>query len=805
MEKNIYFQLLIILIFIINFTFQIDFGLQKDIIYKQHSPELLELDSIQNLDEYYEGSLNKSNSSIEYNFNITFLQENNKQIFIDYQSEYGCLNITIKDIISEKYCAKDKNNLFILNIPEFINENEKNFSMKIKIEYNLASEFDFDYSLKVSLRKPINMLEINSEHKILCQMEKLDYEEKYRCLFMIVNTKINNDNQDDLNLIIFPLLNEYSEEINIYADYINKKIYDDFIINDLNNSIPNETSQYINIKNGTRLNYIKIEKLNTSQYIYVAVESKKSFLLEIMAQKFSENESSYSFSKDNNKFQIYSINKNVTNLNLKFNHEELSNNSFIINVIQGKSIFQIGNDSSTNYIIDERESNLFLNIDKNICPNEDCNLTFFNLDENIIFYISYIKRKSYKINELIYGKSSRLSFNGISEHILLYEHIPPINNKTAINANLQLYKFIGNKNINNSFKIEAKLLSQEELNKIKINETYINDLQNKTEGKLNILTLATNIYLEDYIFENNSYLLIIITPNFDCSLNQIILGTSISLVNSLIYPAERIYHFGEMNNNQKVTYKLEGKKKYHLMRLELGKNSDDISWSVKRTYDEENYKTNDTDISFVTEYWINGRTLITMYINNGEDIYLTIYKNSVSQDDIKINYVFKYINSGKNGDFKNYRIKDDLLNYNIEERTIKINKLQTSSENLIINYYMRIIQGDDYIKGENLKSISLIESNSSFLTTTNIDDNSVTYDVKKEINRYKNYKTNCYITIIENYSDIELIAYSYSSLEPINANKPSVGLATASLSITGFAFVCFVVRLIHHCTCAENY
>ena len=70
MEKNIYFQLLIILIFIINFTFQIDFGLQKDIIYKQHSPELLELDSIQNLDEYYEGSLNKSNSSIEYNFNI---------------------------------------------------------------------------------------------------------------------------------------------------------------------------------------------------------------------------------------------------------------------------------------------------------------------------------------------------------------------------------------------------------------------------------------------------------------------------------------------------------------------------------------------------------------------------------------------------------------------------------------------------------------------------------------------------------------------------------------------------------------
>ena len=76
-----------------------------------------------------------------------------------------------------------------------------------------------------------------------------------------------------------------------------------------------------------------------------------------------------------------------------------------------------------------------------------------------------------------------------------------------------------------------------------------------------------------------------------------------------------------------------------------------------------------------------------MYINNGEDIYLTIFKNSISHDDIKFNYIFKYINSGKNGDLKNYRIKDDLLNYDVQEGTIKINALKASSENLIINYY----------------------------------------------------------------------------------------------------------------------
>ena len=57
----------------------------------------------------------------------------------------------------------------------------------------------------------------------------------------------------------------------------------------LNNSISNETSQYNNIMNETRLNYSKIEKLKTSQYIYLAIESNKSFILEIIVQKFSEN------------------------------------------------------------------------------------------------------------------------------------------------------------------------------------------------------------------------------------------------------------------------------------------------------------------------------------------------------------------------------------------------------------------------------------------------------------------------------------------------------------------------------------
>ena len=65
------------------------------------------------------------------------------------------------------------------------------------------------------------------------------------------------------------------------------------------------------------------------------------------------------------------------------------------------------------------------------------------------------------------------------------------------------------------------------------------------------------------------------------------------------------------------------------MRLEVGINSYNIGWSVKRKIEESDHIYNDTDLSFVTEKWYNGRSLITMYIERGEDIYLTIFNKDL--------------------------------------------------------------------------------------------------------------------------------------------------------------------------------
>ena len=800
------------LIFLLGFSIQNNKNLEQNIINDYYSSFYFEPTSLQNLDEFYEGNLHLNQSSTTLNFDFILTKENDsEEIFFDYQSEFGCLNITFdKGSHSAEFCAKDKNNFFALNISDYFHdksEYENNtINMHVKIEYDplkYEEDFNFDYSLKVSLKKSINILKINSEHKILCQMEKIE-NEKYRCLFMVVNNKTSNDNK---NLIIFPLVNENSNELEIYADYINKSIYDEFNKESLFNLIPNEKSTYKNNINGTKFNFIRISEVNESKYVYISVESNKTNILELISQKISENQESYSFSKNSNKIQLFSIDNNLAKIKLDFSYDDLSNNFFLLTTIQGKSTISIGNDDKTKYTTDEIESNLYLDINNDTCHFNNCLLTFDKLDENLIFYLSYYKKENNNLHELIHGKSSRLSLYDISKNILLYEHIPQTNYDKTINVNLQLYKCDKINNINDTFKVETLFLSQEEIHKIKENDSYINDFKNRTEGELNSLTLATNIHLKN-INANESYLLIIITPNFNYSISHMILGTTISLKDSLIYPVERIYHFGELNNVNKTTYRLKGNKKYHLMRLEFGQNCEDVKWSVKRTFEEnyKNYSVNDTELSFVIEYWSNGRELLTMYIENGEDIYLTIFTDNNPKDNLKRNYAFKYINSGKNGDFKNDVLKNEQLEYDIEERTIKINKLWKSSpSNLLVNYFMRIIHKDNYTSNENLKSISLIESKGIFKTNAIVNEDDIIYNVKEEIDKYQSYMANCYITVIENYNDIELLAYNYSSLDALKVDKPSVGLIVSAISLTGVAFIIFWIRLIHHCCCVDDY
>ena len=821
MGKNKITKLFFLLIFLPFFSSSLTNKNIAQVINDYNTYYFTEPSNYTEFDVFQEGNININKTVISYNYQISIKNKSELgKIFFDYQSDFGYLNISFNKGGKKNtvFQSQEKNNFFILDLNDVLNKEswigDDFVVMNVQVAFdNIQPNFNFDFSLKASLKKSINILEINSEHQILCKTEKVDKDDdddednKYRCLFVVVNKdNVSNIEENEKNLLLFPFINENIDDLNlnIYADYINKTIYDNFDNESLSQLIPNNNSQYKNKIINKTTNFIRIENITHEKYLYVSIETNKETLLEILSQEISENKNAYELTNPK-KIQTISINGLNASISLDFTKSDISEYSILLTTVYGKSTIYFEDNPNEKYTADVRENSLFLSLD-----SKKGKLILEKIDEGHVFYITVLDKEKNVINELIYSRASRFSFNNIPEQMLFYENIPV--NNDSVNINFQLYNIL---QINNTFNICVALLSKEEMQEIKYNISKINNMTFIAEGQLSPISLSSNIHLNhDLNNENKSNVLIILQPTFDTSNKKMILGISLTKVNSLIYPSERIYYYGELNKYDRVTYKLEGNEKYHLMRLELGHNSGDINWSVKRTYEEKNYTMNDTDLSFVIEYWHNGRELLTMYIENGEDIYLTIFKkqNIRRNKNISYNYVFKYINAGKNGDFKNYVVKQDNLIYNEDDKAIKIYEFwNVHPKNVIMSYYMRAIQYDNYVTSETLNSISLIESKGSFLTDKayitdeETSENLVEFYLRNSLNAMKSYFLNCYIAVIEDNNNIELLSYEGTFIEGQTIHKPKIGLIIAALCIAGIVFIILVIRFIHHCTCAENY
>ena len=777
------------------------------------------------VDQYFFGNINNINSTIYYNL---FLLNDTEQIFFDFQSEFGCIYINIENGILKSndnhftFCSEGSSNIFILNkddILEIIEMKEKdsikNLSIIIGVGYSpleQKNDFNFDYSLKVSLRKPeINIFEINSNNKTLCKTEKTE-NNNYRCLFIITNI-----DEKDNNLIVYSISQNKIDKLNIFADYINKDEYYKWNTEYLVNNIPNITSNYYN-NSYNEMDFIYIPNYDINKFIYVSVESTNEETIEIIAQTISKTEE-FELPKIND-IKIYSINN--TSAYFDFNQILMNDITLTLVTLYGKANIQLEYDKSSQYITDILENKLLFRINLYSCRNNNnCNLIINNLEENdkeglgYIFYISYSKQSNNILNELTYSKSSKLLFNNNNSLIypvILYEKIS--NDSSPININLQIYNLLQiDLLIESIFDIDVLITSKKDIYNFKLNYSEIDNCNNKIKGKFDSILSAANIYLtteeiNSFDIEYDKYLLIYISININTNIDitKLIIGSTVSQVNNLMYPSERIYHYGKLNNEERIVYKLKGNEKYHLMRLEFGCNSDNINWSVKRSNNINNYKENDTDLSFVTEKWSNGRELLTMYIEKGEDIYLTIYNIKTKKNKKLENYIFKYINSAKNGDFKNFIIKDDSLNYDLDSAIIDVNKLKNIPNFNEIKYFLKIIKENEYIENEKINTIA-IGASKSYLTLFmghSDSNNKISFNLKDYLNKKQTYYINVYSTIIENYSDIEYLSYSSFIIEGLKIEDSNIALIIVTFVIASFIVIMIIIRLIRYCIKEKN-
>ena len=286
MGKNKITKLFFLLIFLPFFSSSLTNKNIAQVINDYNTYYFTEPSNYTEFDVFQEGNININKTVISYNYQISIKNKSELgKIFFDYQSDFGYLNISFNKGGKKNtvFQSQEKNNFFILDLNDVLNNEswigDDFVVMNVQVAFdNIQPNFNFDFSLKASLKKSINILEINSEHQILCKTEKVDKDDdednKYRCLFVVVNKdNITNSEENEKNLLLFPFINENIDDLNlnIYADYINKTIYDNFDNESLSQLIPNNNSQYKNKIINKTTNFIRIENITHEKYLYVSI------------------------------------------------------------------------------------------------------------------------------------------------------------------------------------------------------------------------------------------------------------------------------------------------------------------------------------------------------------------------------------------------------------------------------------------------------------------------------------------------------------------------------------------------------
>ena len=247
------------------------------------------------VDEFIIGNVKISKNVEISQFYKIWLPRDTYEVYFDWQSELAGLYINVDDnlptaanadfilkpngtdsiLILEKYQILDA--LEKKKVPSPYEGSLENVKLTIGIWTNLTDSIDTElYSLRIhevnTEQSDLDIYEVNTNQKILCKPKNIDGG-TYYCLFMI--TFDDQDVNQERDLLVYATSKNKGDSTIMYANFIDAKIYKDFIVEQLRASIPTENIyQYGSRSLDTSYFYIKLNKLkNKDQYLYVNVIS----------------------------------------------------------------------------------------------------------------------------------------------------------------------------------------------------------------------------------------------------------------------------------------------------------------------------------------------------------------------------------------------------------------------------------------------------------------------------------------------------------------------------------------------------
>ena len=637
-----------------------------------------------------------------------------------------------------------------------------------KFKDSFSSIYAFKYNLEYN--PEFRIYEVYSDQQTLCNTTYI--ERKNKCLYIIKYNKIDTNS----DLVVYPILDDESKDIKIYADFIDQIIYDMNDIHNLSNLIPTEESKFSKDLLKEEFLYINLEE-GKEKYLYISIETDLNTTISLLTSNLA-----FDYSKNPNPgtWQLYAINNK---LELDFSKKE----DLIINIegIKGSAnISWVGDDSY--YIISGRDDRIALTT---YSSNNRINSTFNNLiikDENLLKYdnsqISYslyvylsfnFRSMMPNFDEIQLGSSYNLVYRNTNFPLTIY--IRNFDTRKDTNAFITIYNLENqNKSMikERQFNILGTILSDNHIDNIR-NNHYSEAIRyqpkygvydpSKRVGLVCFDITEYEQYNPTYEKDKSSNLVIqIFEDNEDEKYKNSSYSISIEAAvfqNNSIYPiTENVYQYGKLKIGEKS----------HIFKLSNNnfKKITCIIFSSNSNMLDKKIILGKGDLQIIEEYNINGRNIIFINTTSNENSYIllnifTKNNKTVENEDIT-NYAFKYINIDELSEFHLYEVINPNITYSKENSMITIEVVNCDKH--LVTYFVHFILRSSLVNGETFDNIAVIQSPGIIKEFKNKDfeiiDNNKTILNVSEIPTDKDYECIQVIAYINIGTINEYIAYN---------------------------------------------
>ena len=677
------------------------------------------------------------------------------------------------------------------------------------------------YSLRVHQpplysETPLDITLINTDQKVMCNPTFLA-EGGYRCLFMVT--------YDDEDVNFFTPLLAYAESVNngaltyIYGNYVDRELYDKYMISDLQSNIPTYQTCELNSR-ADGVNYLYTKLLKKGMYMFISVITDQPDTIMVVTSMPIFNYITYdSFEFFPNPTTEQLLNVPGEKLRLAFPGED----SILVNIVtlDGHAEVSWKNDPDTSFVLRGVGDRISLysgkTIDELIIRRLSSNNNKLTKMDNpgYAFYISYHlvdNTKETIFEEINYGKSLEMYFRDTKLPLVLYNKIGveyrDINIAITFKDNEadKTGKFEYNPLI-----ISAILVKEKTIYDAKENPELGPSLERSVIGHYDIALKTAQVFLSEERIKNYNIKELDIPSIFikvdkaddsEQQFNKFSLEAQVSGVNDGVVPVEKIYHYGRVRNTawQYNYYRLRTDKERPYMRVQIAFNSENLDFVVSETESRQN-------CTFLHTEKKNGKVYITLKANTNRELYyLYIFKKSrTTTEEYLNNYAFKYINAKSESEIYDYPISTspeiEISESKEDEKdviTCTFNKLEIEEGKANITYFFKVVENSTLYYGEEINTIAVTESPYYSVYARNpkaSDKGKITLIAKGE--HLSNWAYLNVIAQVQQNNILEYISYNGKKLIRPNDNKDNESSDSSdSDNVTSFIIVAVVLIAI---------